>query len=112
MGNTTCIHTNTKHTDKKVRMQRYEIQTLIGEGAYGSVYKARRKCNNEIVAIKKFKDNIDKTNNRDIKRTIIREIKMLRQLQNFEHVVQLQDQYKRRGRIHLIFEYIDSSLLN
>ena len=56
--------------------------------------------------------NIDKTNNRDIKRTIIREIKMLRQLQNLEHVVQLQDQYKRRGRVHLVFEYIDQSLLN
>merc|ERR1712071_74085 len=93
-------------------MQRYEVLTLIGEGAYGSVYKARRKCNNEMVAIKKFKDNIDKTNNHDIKRTIIREIKMLRKLQNFEYVVQLQDQYKRRGRIHLVFEYIDQSLLN
>lgn len=93
-------------------MQRYEVLTLIGEGAYGSVYKARRKCNNEMVAIKKFKDNIDKTNNHDIKRTIVREIKMLRKLQNFEYVVQLQDQYKRRGRIHLVFEYIDQSLLN
>jgi len=93
-------------------MQRYEVLTLIGEGAYGSVYKARRKCNSETVAINKFKDNTDKTNNHDIKRTIIREIKMLRKLQNFEYVVQLQDQYKRRGRIHLVFEYIDQSLLN
>jgi len=92
--------------------QRYEMITMIGEGAYGGVFKARRKCNNEIVAIKKFKDNTDKNSNRDIKRTVFREIKMLRQLQNFEHVVQLQDQYKRRGRIHLVFEFIDRSLLN
>ena len=64
-------------------MKRYEVLTLIGEGAYGSVYKARRKCNNEMVAIKKFKDNIDKTNNHDIKRTIVREIKMLQCVQKY-----------------------------
>lgn len=93
-------------------MQRYELCGLIGEGAYGSVYKARRKCSGEVVAIKRFKDNTDKTNNKEIKRTIVREIKMLRQLQNPDYVVMLQDQFKRRGRIHLVFEYIDQSLLN
>lgn len=91
---------------------RYDLMSLIGEGAYGSVYKARRKSNNEIVAIKKFKDNTDKENNFGIKRTIMREIKMLRQLQNPEFVVILQDQFKRRGRVHLVFEYIDQSLLD
>lgn len=93
-------------------MNRYEFLTIIGEGAYGSVYKARRKANNELTAIKKFKDNTDHTNNKNIKRTIMREIKMLRQLQHPEFVVILQDQFKRRGRVHLVFEYIDQSLLD
>jgi len=93
-------------------MNRYELQSIIGEGAYGSVYKARRKTNGENVAIKKFKDNTDHSNNKNIKRTVMREIKMLRQLQHPEYVVVLQDQFKRRGRVHLVFEYIDQSLLD
>ena len=31
----------------------YEKLTLLGEGTFGSVYSARDKTNNEIVAIKK-----------------------------------------------------------
>lgn len=84
----------------------------IGEGAYGSVYKARRKANNELVAIKKFKDNTDNHNNKNVKRTILREIKMLRNLKHPTYVVSLLDQFKKRGRVHLVFEYIDRSLLD
>lgn len=36
-------------------MERYKIIKLIGDGAYGSVYKAINKTNGEIVAIKKMK---------------------------------------------------------
>jgi cyclin-dependent kinase-like len=93
-------------------MNRYDLISLIGEGAYGSVYKARRKANNEIVAIKKFKDNTDNSSNKNIKRTVIREIKMLRNLKHPTYVVSLQDQFKRKGRVHLVFEYIDKSLLD
>jgi cyclin-dependent kinase-like len=37
-------------------MNKYEIMGISGEGAYGVVLKCRNKENNEIVAIKKFKD--------------------------------------------------------
>jgi len=97
-------------TRNNPNLQRYEILSIIGEGAYGSVYKARRKTNNEVVAIKKFKDNIE-TNN-EAKPIIMREVKMLRKLQHPDYVVALQDQFKRRGRVHLVFEYIDKSLLD
>jgi len=93
-------------------MNKYDLLSLIGEGAYGSVYKARRKATNELIAIKKFKDNTDNSNNKNIKRTILREIKMLRSLKHPLFVVSLQEQFKRRGRVHLVFEYIDKSLLD
>jgi len=50
-------------------MNKYEIIGIVGEGAYGIVYKARNKETNEygnltqndssLVAIKKFKESAD-----------------------------------------------------
>ena len=37
-------------------MNNYEIENVIGEGAYGVVLKARRQETGEAVAIKKFKE--------------------------------------------------------
>lgn len=59
-------------------MNKYEILGIIGEGAYGYVYKA--KCpKGELVAIKKFKDGDD---DETVKKTILREVKMLRTLKH------------------------------
>lgn len=52
-------------------MHKYEIITTIGEGAYGIVQKCRNKNNNQIVAIKKFKDTDDQ---QIVKKTTTREI--------------------------------------
>jgi cyclin-dependent kinase-like len=49
----------------------------VGEGAYGIVYKARNKESGEIVAIKKFKESED---DEIVKKTTLREVKMLRTL--------------------------------
>jgi cyclin-dependent kinase-like len=70
-------------------MNKYEIQGIVGEGAYGIVYKAKNKENGEIgksklifliyftVAIKKFKESED---DEVVKKTTLREVKMLRTL--------------------------------
>lgn len=49
----------------------------MGEGAYGVVLKCRNKENNEIVAIKKFKEADD---DEVVKKTTLREVKILRML--------------------------------
>ena len=36
-------------------MERYKIIKTVGDGAYGSVFKATNKTTNEVVAIKKMK---------------------------------------------------------
>jgi fused-like protein len=36
-------------------MENYIILEMIGEGAYGKVYKGQRRSSNQIVAIKKIK---------------------------------------------------------
>ena len=40
-------------------MNKYDILGIVGEGAYGIVYKARNKETGDIVAIKKFKESED-----------------------------------------------------
>ena len=35
-------------------MENYIALEMIGEGAFGKVYKGQRKCTNQIVAIKKI----------------------------------------------------------
>lgn len=40
-------------------MQKYEIMSAIGEGAYGVVLKCKDIENQNCVAIKKFKDSDD-----------------------------------------------------
>lgn len=38
-------------------MNKYEVLSVVGEGAYGVVLKCRNKENGEVVAIKKFKES-------------------------------------------------------
>lgn len=35
-------------------MENYILLEMIGEGAFGKVYKGQRKCTNQIVAVKKI----------------------------------------------------------
>lgn len=45
-----------------VRMNKYEVLGVVGEGAYGVVLKCRNKESGEIQAIKKFKVNVNQPN--------------------------------------------------
>jgi cyclin-dependent kinase-like len=58
-------------------MNKYDILGVVGEGAYGVVLKCKNKENGEILAIKKFKDSDE---DEIIKKTTLREVKILRML--------------------------------
>uniref|UniRef100_A0A8C1L0E4 Cyclin-dependent kinase 7 n=2 Tax=Cyprinus carpio TaxID=7962 RepID=A0A8C1L0E4_CYPCA len=62
------------------RAKRYEKLDFLGEGQFATVYKARDKTTNTIVAIKKIKVG-HRTEAKDgINRTALREIKLLQEL--------------------------------
>lgn len=81
-------------------MNKYEIKGIVGEGAYGIVYQARHKETQEIgkpykliclVAIKKFKESDDDD---IVKKTTLREVKMLKNLKQ-ENIVTLIECFKK-----------------
>ena len=85
---------------------KYEVLGVVGEGAYGIVYKCRDKETKEFVAIKKFKETEDEI----VKKTMRRELKML-QLLKHENVVEFKDAFKKKGNLFLVFEYVERNLL-
>ena len=83
-------------------MNKYEIIGIVGEGAYGVVYKAKCKETGEfgkshtlswsgVVAIKKFKESDE---DEIAKKTIMREVRMLRMLK-YNNIVTLKEAFKR-----------------
>ena len=85
---------------------KYEVLGVVGEGAYGIVYKCKNKENGKYVAIKKFKEIEDEL----VKKTMKRELKMLQQMNN-ENIVEFQDAFKRKGNLYLVFEFCEKNLL-
>lgn len=85
---------------------KYEVLGVVGEGAYGIVYKCKNKETGDFVAIKKFKE----TNDDLVKKTMKRELRMLQQLTH-ENIVQFKEAFKRKGNLFLVFEYVEKNLL-
>ncbi|EEY69272.1 cyclin-dependent kinase, putative [Phytophthora infestans T30-4] len=89
-------------------MNKYEVLGVIGEGAYGVVLKCHNKETNETVAIKKFKENED--DDPMVRKTTLREVKLLRFLKH-GNIVALKEAFRRKGRLYLVFEYVEKNLL-
>ncbi|OAJ42803.1 hypothetical protein BDEG_26214 [Batrachochytrium dendrobatidis JEL423] len=88
-------------------MEHYEKIGPIGEGTYGMVMKCRHKETGQVVAIKKFKESEDDL---QIRKTALREVRMLKQLKN-ENIVNLIEVFRRKGKLYLVFEHVDHTIL-
>ncbi|KAJ3414156.1 Cyclin-dependent kinase-like 3 [Chytridiales sp. JEL 0842] len=88
-------------------MDFYEKIGPIGEGTYGVVMKCRHKETGMIVAIKKFKESED---DMQIRKTALREVRMLKQLKN-DNIVNLIEVFRRKGKLYLVFEHVDHTIL-
>lgn len=87
-------------------MEKYEKGPTLGEGTFGSVFKAIHKETKDVVAIKK----IHVTNTKEgVNVTALREIKLLKEL-NSPHIIRLIDVFPHKKNISLVFEYMESDL--
>lgn len=87
----------------------------VGEGTYGSVYKAKDRLTNELVAMKKIRMTNEKEG---FPITAIREIKLLRDMEH-ENVVKLKEvvssketkENRGKGSVYIVFEFMDHDLM-
>lgn len=91
-----------------VFMEKYEKIGKIGEGSYGIVFKCRNRDTGQIVAVKKFLESEDDP---VIKKIALREIRMLKQLKH-PNLVNLLEVFRRKRKLHLVFEYCDHTVLH
>ena len=89
-------------------MDKYRILQVIGEGTYGKVFKAQDKETGSVVAIKKFKQREDEDPH--ARKTMMREIKILKEFRHL-NIVNLKDVFREKGKLYLIFDYIQRTLL-
>lgn len=86
-------------------MERYKVMRQLGDGTYGSVWKAVNNATNEVVAIKKMKRKFyswDECMN-------LREVKSLRKL-NHPNIVKLKEVIRENDELFFVFEYMEYNL--
>lgn len=90
-----------------LKMEMYETLGKVGEGSYGTVMKCKHKDTGRIVAIKIFYEKPEKS----VNKIATREIKFLKQFRH-ENLVNLIEVFRQKKKIHLVFEFIDHTVLD
>ncbi|KAM9104152.1 cyclin-dependent kinase-like 3 isoform 8-T16 [Megaptera novaeangliae] len=90
-----------------LKMEMYETLGKVGEGSYGTVMKCKHKDTGQIVAIKIFYEKPEKS----VNKIATREIKLLKQFRH-ENLVNLIEVFRQKKKIHLVFEFIDHTVLD
>ncbi|XP_077159650.1 cyclin-dependent kinase 5 isoform X3 [Paroedura picta] len=87
-------------------MQKYEKLEKIGEGTYGTVFKAKNRESHEIVALKRVRLDDD---DEGVPSSALREICLLKELKH-KNIVRLHDVLHSDKKLTLVFEFCDQDL--
>lgn len=92
-------------------LKKFNIEKIIGKGAYGVVFKAVDKKTKELIALKKLYDAF--RNETDSQRTF-REVMLLQELNGHENIIRLLNVIKAENNLdlYLVFEYMEADLYN
>ncbi|CAI5999586.1 unnamed protein product [Closterium sp. NIES-65] len=86
-------------------MNRYKVMKQLGDGTYGTVWKALNLHTNEIVAVKKMKRKFYSWD----ECMSLREVKSLRKL-NHPNIVRLKEVIRENNELFFIFEFMECNL--
>ncbi|XP_004509544.2 cyclin-dependent kinase F-4-like isoform X1 [Cicer arietinum] len=86
-------------------MERYKLIKEVGDGTFGSVWRAINKQSGEIVAIKKMKKKYHSWE----ECVNLREVKSLRKM-NHSNIVKLKEVIRESDILYLVFEYMECNL--
>ena len=87
-------------------LSRYSRIGVLGQGAYGKVYKANDNVTGEWIAMKKTLHDFMREG---VPTTVLREICLLRELRH-DNIVNLKDVVVAENRLYLIFEFVEYDL--
>merc|ERR1719198_2746135 len=87
-------------------MDKYLKVEKLGEGTYGTVYKAKVRGQNQFVALKKIKVEAE---DEGVPSTAIREISLLKELDH-PTIVRLLEVFHSENKLYLVFEFLDQDL--
>ena len=95
---------------------RYDVLKVVGEGAYGIVLQCRDKVSGQMVAIKRFRERVPCGDDAGGEGgapapAMLREVRVLRALRGHPHIVTLREAFTRRGKLYLVFEFMEQNLL-
>ncbi|XP_027360052.1 cyclin-dependent kinase F-4 [Abrus precatorius] len=86
-------------------MERYKLIKEVGDGTFGSVWRAINKQTGEVVAIKKMKKKYYSWE----ECVNLREVKSLRKM-NHPNIVKLKEVIRESGILYFVFEYMECNL--
>ena len=86
-------------------MNRYRIQGVVGDGAYGLVMKATHGDHGDVVAVKRMKRKF--YNWQECME--LREIKSLKKLSH-QNIVKLKEVIRENDELFFVFEYLENNL--
>eukprot|EP00899_Mesostigma_viride_P025778 jgi/Mesvir1/6385/Mv12270-RA.1 len=86
-------------------MNRYKVARQLGDGTYGSVWRATNRQTNEVVAIKKMKKKFYSWE----ECMSLREVKSLRKM-NHPNIVKLKEVIRENDELFFVFEFMENNL--
>jgi len=94
----------------RVLQNKFEVRTVVGEGAYGVVMKSKNRESGQVVAIKEFKISADDPDADEVRRTSRREVSVLKSLRN-KNVVQYLGEFYIADKLFVVMEFVPRNLL-